>query len=99
MREAPNKVARAAMDFINMAVRLASHGGSEKREMRCVRQNVDDLEARKSPVHHGGGPGFWKLDYLVACTGAGAGAGALGQQEAARTEAAAAMTRNLTVFM
>jgi hypothetical protein len=40
-----------------------------------------------------------KLNYLAECTGAGAEAGALGQQEAASTEAAAAMMRNLTVFI
>jgi hypothetical protein len=40
-----------------------------------------------------------ELNYLADGTGAGAGAGAVGQHEAARTETAAAMTRNLTVFI
>jgi hypothetical protein len=41
------------------------------------------------------------LNYLEECigAGAGAGAGAFGQHEAARTEVAAAITRNLTVFI
>jgi preprotein translocase subunit SecG len=40
------------------------------------------------------------LNYLEDTgAGAGAGAGAVGQHEAAKTETAAAMTRNLTVFI
>lgn len=40
------------------------------------------------------------LNYLEDTgAGAGAGAGAVGQHEAAKTEAAAAITRNLTVFI
>jgi hypothetical protein len=42
---------------------------------------------------------FENRNYFEDCTGAGAGAGALGQQEAARKDAAAAMMRNLTVFI
>jgi len=46
-----------------------------------------------------GGPGLGSRNYLEECTGAGAGAGALGQQDAARNEAAAATTASLTIFM
>jgi hypothetical protein len=53
----------------------------------------------KRPILHGEGPGVKGLsDYFVEI-GAGAGAGACGQQEAAKREATAAMIASFAIFI
>ena len=98
----PGDEGEMVMDFANTLVTAYRSRRARKTRIpaRCWtlgRRLSDEVTKKARPARGAGRAG--KLNYLEDCTGAGAGAGALGQHEAASTEAAAAMIRNLTVFM